>query len=182
MQEFTVNQACRLVGCTGNQLRYWDQIGLVKPSVQSTGGKPGVRRLYSFRDLVAIQVITGLLEGGMSLQRVREAFVYLRKKAGLDEHLASVRLLTDGRTIFGVDAHDGQILDALRNGQMAFLLTLGKVTADLDEKVAQLLPHREELALRLKRNASTSGQPGQEVVGLDGQSPSALLRPGRIGH
>lgn len=93
----------------------------------------------------------------MSLQRVREAFVYLRKKAGLDEHLASVRLLTDGRTIFGVDAHYGQILEALRNGQMAFLLTLGKVTADLDEKVAQSFPIAKSLRL-------------------------ALLRPGRIGH
>ncbi|MBI4261868.1 MAG: MerR family DNA-binding transcriptional regulator, partial [Actinobacteria bacterium] len=35
---FTAHQATRFTGCTPRQLRYWDHIGLVKPSVQSTGG------------------------------------------------------------------------------------------------------------------------------------------------
>ena len=48
MEGFTAHQATRLTGCTPRQLRYWDQIGLVRPSVQSTGGRPGVPRLYLF--------------------------------------------------------------------------------------------------------------------------------------
>ena len=44
MEGFTAHQATRLTGCTPRQLRYWDQIGLVRPSVQSTGGRPGVPR------------------------------------------------------------------------------------------------------------------------------------------
>ena len=72
---------CKFTGCTSRQLRYWDQIGLVEPSVQGTGGRPGVPRLYSFRDLVALRVVKSLLDGGMSLQRVRRAWEFLNKKA-----------------------------------------------------------------------------------------------------
>src|SRR5439155_3291970 len=50
MEGFTTHQACKFTGCTPRQLRYWDQIALVQPSVQGTGGRPGVPRLYAFRD------------------------------------------------------------------------------------------------------------------------------------
>jgi DNA-binding transcriptional MerR regulator len=83
VEGFTSHQACRLTGCTPRQLRYWDQIGLVKPGVRQTGGRPGVPRLYSFRDLIALKVVKSLLDGGMSLQRVRRAYEYLRR----EEHL-----------------------------------------------------------------------------------------------
>src|SRR5438552_17629395 len=98
MEGFTSNQASRLTGCTPRQLRYWDQVGLVQPSVQSTGGRPGVPRLYSFRDLVALRVVRSLLDGGMSLQRVRRAWDYLNSKAKLDRHLSEANLVTDGHS------------------------------------------------------------------------------------
>ena len=88
MERFTAHQACKFTGCSPRQLRYWDEIGLVTPSVQSTGGRPGVPRLYSFRDLIALRVVRSLLGGGMSL-RVRRAWDYLNRRAGLDRHLSS---------------------------------------------------------------------------------------------
>src|SRR3989442_5666429 len=135
VEGFTVLQACRFTGCTPHQLRYWAQIGLVRPSIQQTGGRPGVRRLYSFRDLVALKVVRALLDGGMSLQRVRRAYKYLREKAGMDEHLAGVKLITDGQSIFQVATEDGQILDALRQGQIAVFPANDKITANLDQGV-----------------------------------------------
>ncbi|HEV8420258.1 MAG TPA: MerR family transcriptional regulator, partial [Actinomycetota bacterium] len=102
MEGFTAHQASRFTGCTPRQLRYWDQIALVRPSVQQTGGRPGVPRLYSFRDLVALKVVKSLLDGGMSLQRVRRAWDYLNKEARLDDHLSEVKLVTDGKSIFKV--------------------------------------------------------------------------------
>lgn len=150
MEGFSVLQACRFTGCTSHQLRYWDQIGLVRPSVQSTGGRPGVRRLYSFRDLVALKVVKSLLDGGMSLQRVRRAYEYLRKKAGLDEHLSGVKLITDGQSIFRVAKDDGEILDALRQGQMAFFVAIDEITRNLDRGVAEFLRDREEFVETLK--------------------------------
>ncbi|HVE75675.1 MAG TPA: helix-turn-helix domain-containing protein [Actinomycetota bacterium] len=151
MEAFTVHQACQFTNCTEHQLRYWDQIGLVKPTVQSTGGRPGVRRLYSFRDLVALKVVKALLDGGMSLQRVRRAYDFLRKKAGLDQHLAEVKLITDGQSIFRVAKDDGEVLDALRQGQMAFFLAIDEITRNLDQGVAEFLRDREEFVQTLKQ-------------------------------
>ena len=59
---FTSKQACYLSGCTSHQLRYWDKVKLVSPSIQSSFGKPGVPKLYSFRDIVSLKVIKTLLE------------------------------------------------------------------------------------------------------------------------
>lgn len=151
MEGFGVLQACNLTGCTPHQLRYWDQIGLVKPSVQSTGGTPGVRRLYAFRDLVALRVVKALLEGGMSLQRVRRAYKYLRDKAGLEEHLAEVKLITDGQSIFRVAKDDGEVLDALKQGQMAFFLAIDEITRNLNQGVAEFLRDREEFVDTLRK-------------------------------
>src|ERR1041384_8814658 len=108
---FTSLQAGRFTGCTGNQLRYWDKIGLVKPSVQTTGGRPGVRRKYAFRDLVALKVVKSLLDGGMSLQRVRRAFEYLRDNAGLEDHLSQVQLVTAGQSIFKITKNDREVFE-----------------------------------------------------------------------
>jgi DNA-binding transcriptional MerR regulator len=151
MEGFTAEQATRLTGCTSHQLRYWDRIDLVRPTVQATGGRPGVRRLYSFRDLIALKCVRSLLDGGMSLQRVRRAYNFLRKKAGLDQHLSELKLVTDGHSIFKICHSDGEVLDALREGQMAFFLALDEVARSVDERVAEYLYEREEFITALKR-------------------------------
>lgn len=150
MEGFTSHQACRLTGCTPRQLRYWDQVGLVRPSVQRTGGRPGVPRLYSFRDLVALKVVKSLLDGGMSLQRVRRAYEYLRKKAGLEGHLSEVKLITDGQSIFKVARREGEILDALRHGQMAFFVAIDRIVRMVDAEVTEFRRDREQFVRALK--------------------------------
>ncbi|MDQ3991541.1 MAG: MerR family transcriptional regulator, partial [Actinomycetota bacterium] len=142
MEGFTSHQACRLSGCTPRQLRYWDQIGLVRPSVQSTGGRPGVPRLYSFRDLVSLRVVKSLLDGGMSLQRVRRAYEYLRSKAELESHLSEVKLITDGKSIFKVCRREGEIIDALRQGQMAFFVAIDSIVRQVDAEVSEFRTDR----------------------------------------
>jgi DNA-binding transcriptional MerR regulator len=149
MDGFTADQASRFTGCTAHQLRYWDRIGLVRPAVQSTGGRPGVRRLYSFRDLVALRAVKSLLDSGMSLQRVRRAYDYLRKRAGLEEHLAGVELSAEGDSILARD--EETIVDALREGQLAFFVTLDKVAAGVDGKVAQYLYDKEAFVGAVRR-------------------------------
>ena len=150
MEGFTSHQACRLTGCTPRQLRYWDQIGLVRPSIQRTGGRPGVPRLFSFRDLIALRVITSLLDGGMSLQRVRRAYDYLRRRAGLEEHLSEVKLITDGKSIFKVARREGEILDALRHGQMAFFVAIDEIARSVDAGVSEFRNDRERFVKALR--------------------------------
>ena len=118
--------------------------------MQATGGRPGVRRLYSFRDLVALKVVKSLLDGGMSLQRVRRAYEYLRGNAALDEQLSSVKLVTDGKSIFKVTKDDGEILDMLRQGQMAFFIAIDKLAVEVDSGVSEFIRDREQFVRTLR--------------------------------
>ena len=164
VEGFTVPQAVRLTGCTPHQLRYWDQVGLVRPSVQRTEGRQGKARLYSFRDLVALKVIRSLLEGGMSLQQVRRAYSFLRQKAGLDRHLADVKLITDGRSIFEIARNDGEILDALKKGQMAFCVAIDSIARSVDDGVTEFLRDRDHFLQALRGVESEQREARRESV------------------
>jgi DNA-binding transcriptional MerR regulator len=150
-QAFTAEQACRLSNCTHHQLRYWDRVGLVGPSIQGTGGRPGVRRLYSFRDLIALRVVRSLLDNGMSLQRVRRAWDYLRREGGMDGHLADVKLVTDGLTIFRVSSDDDELMDALREGQLAFFVAIDEIAREVEEDVTHFELDRNTFLTMLRR-------------------------------
>ena len=119
---FTSKQACYLSGCTSHQLRYWDKVKLVSPSIQSSFGKPGVPKLYSFRDIVSLKVIKTLLDNGMSIQRVRRAWRYLTRNGDLQDQLSKTKLISDGETIYSVE--ENEVFDALKQGQLAFFETI----------------------------------------------------------
>jgi DNA-binding transcriptional MerR regulator len=122
----------------------------VKPTIQGTGGRPGRRRLYSFRDLVALRVVRSLLDNGMSVQRVRRAWDYLRRSADMDQHLSEVQLVTDGQSIFKVE-DDAELLDALRTGQLAFFVEIDKITRSVAEDVSRFELDRESFLEMLRR-------------------------------
>lgn len=151
MDGFTAQQACQLTGCTPHQLRYWDRVDLLRPSIQSTGGRPGRRRLYSFRDLVALRVVKSLLDNGMSVQRVRRAWDYLRRTGDMEGHLSEVRLVTDGQSIFRVASDDEGLLDALRDGQLAFFVAINEITLEVEEDVSRFELDREQFLEMLRR-------------------------------
>jgi DNA-binding transcriptional MerR regulator len=141
-------------------------VDLVRPSIQSTNGRPGVRRLYSFRDLVALRVVKSLLDNGMSLQRVRRAWDYLRRNADMDGHLAEVKLVTDGRSIFKVAKEDDEVLDALREGQLAFFVAIDEITRSVEDDVTRFeldrntflqMLHRVEDDVREEQRRSSNG-------------------------
>jgi len=106
--------------------------------------------LYSFRDLVALKVVSSLLDGGMSLQRVRRAFEYLRGNAHLDEHLSSIKLVTDGQSIFKICKTDGDILDALRQGQMTFFVAIDELAGEVDHGVSEFIRDRDQFVRTLR--------------------------------
>ena len=115
--------------------------------------------MYSFRDLVALKVVKSLLDGGMSLQRVRRAWEYLNRKAGLDQHLSEVKLVTDGKSIFKVVRREGEVMDALRQGQMAFFVAIDEVTRQVSDEVAEFRRDRDQF-LRVLRDANREARLG----------------------
>jgi len=109
-----------------------------------------VPRLYSFRDLISLRVVKSLLDGGMSLQRVRRAFEYLRRNADLEGHLSEVKLITDGKSIFKVARRRGEVIDALRHGQMAFFVAIDQIARGVDADVASFRRDREQFVRALR--------------------------------
>jgi DNA-binding transcriptional MerR regulator len=123
----------------------------VRPSLQRTGGRAGRRRLYAFRDLVALRVVKSLLDNGMSLQRVRRAWDYLRRTGDMERHLAEVRLITDGHSIFRIASNDGEVIDALREGQLAFFVAIGEITREVADDVTRFELDRAQFLEMLRR-------------------------------
>lgn len=132
---FTSKQACYLSGCTPHQLRYWDKVKLVSPSIQSSKGKPGVPKFYSFRDIVSLRVVKTLLDNGMSIQRVRRAWRYLTRNGDLTKHLSEVKLLSENNTIYIQE--DDNVFDALKSGQLVFFNTIDSIAKDVEEDISK---------------------------------------------
>jgi DNA-binding transcriptional MerR regulator len=153
---YTAAQAARLAGCTGSQLRYWERTDLVVPT--------GENRSYTFRDLVALRVVTSLLEAGLPLARVRVALTFLAESG---EDLSGVRLVTDGVTVWAC-RDDGQILDALRAGQLALFVSVEQFVESLEADVRAFDAERSafvaDLVARERSSAAhpSSPRPGRE--------------------
>ena len=103
---------------------------------------------------MALRVVKSLLDGGMSLQRVRRSWDFLNKKAGLDRHLSEVKLVTDGQAIFKICRRDGEVMDALRDGQMAFFVAIDDIATGVQTNVRQFEEDRERFVRALREAAA----------------------------
>lgn len=136
-QTFSGKRAAEIVGITYRQLDYWARTDLVRPSVADARGS-GSRRKYSYRDLLELKVIKNLLDAGIKLESVRDAFAYLRENLG--EDIASANLVIAGNRSVVVQS-DEELIDVLRGGQGVLnILTLGNVKDELDAAIVQLHP------------------------------------------
>ena len=101
----------------------------------SSSPTPGDDGPYSFRDLVALRMVRSLLDAGLPLARIRRAVAEL---VGSGEDLAGLRLVTDGDRVWACH-DDGQILDALRHGQLALFVAVDRLAADVEAEVRAVL-------------------------------------------
>jgi uncharacterized protein (DUF433 family) len=91
--------AARFAGVSQKQLRYWDDTGLLSPSVKRQLSERNTVRLYSFPELVELRVIVGLMRMGMSIQRIRRIVQYLRHE-GHQAPLRELRFTVAGRELY----------------------------------------------------------------------------------
>jgi DNA-binding transcriptional MerR regulator len=136
-QSFTGKRTAEIVGITYRQLDYWARTDLVRPSITDAKGS-GTRRRYSYQDLLELKVIKTLLDAGIRLEMVRDAFSYLRDQLG--ENIASANLVINGSK--SVVAHSGQeLIDILQNGQGVLnILPMAGVKEQIDSAIIQLRP------------------------------------------
>ena len=131
-QGYSGTKAAQVVGITYRQLDYWARTDLVRPSMADASGS-GSRRLYSYRDLLELKVIKNLLDAGIRLESVRDAFSYLREHLG--EDVASVNLVISGRSSVLVRTGE-EIIDLLQQGQGVLnILPLAGVKEEVDAAI-----------------------------------------------
>lgn len=157
---FNSEDASKLTGATQSQLRYWDKLRLVQPSIQGTDGRPGKQRKYSFRDLVMLRVVVTLKANGLSLQRIGRAWNYLQRQ-GVDPR--DVKLVTDGESVYSVEADN--LLDLLREGQLSFFVELDKLACDVegDETLFEL--NRAQFLHHVRKSHQSVQTQLEEAVG-----------------
>jgi DNA-binding transcriptional MerR regulator len=137
MLAFVSKEVAKLFGITLRQLDYWVSTSLVTPSIIASKGK-GTTRVYDFQDLVQIRTIKALIEGGMSIQKIRKSVTKLKEWG--EEIPLTARLITDGDTIFKIVKDEDELIqavDTLREGQGVFFISIGKLRKEVEDKVTQ---------------------------------------------
>jgi DNA-binding transcriptional MerR regulator len=140
-QGFSGRRAAEIVGITYRQLDYWARTDLIRPSLADATGS-GSRRRYSYRDLLELKVVKNLLDAGIKLESVRDAFAYLRDHLG--EDVSAVNLVISGRRSVLVRSGE-ELVDLLRQGQGVLnILPLAGVKDEVDAAIYQLPSERSE--------------------------------------
>jgi DNA-binding transcriptional MerR regulator len=137
-QGFSGKRAAEIVGITYRQLDYWARTDLIRPSLADAEGS-GSRRRYSYKDLLELKVIKRLLDAGIKLESIREAFAYLRESLG--EDVASAHLVIDGTS--AVLVRGTELIDVVNRYQgqgVLNLLPMDGVIEELDSAVAEIFP------------------------------------------
>jgi len=118
-QSFSVNQAASFSGLSLAMVNYLCREAIVVPSDGPRRGR-GVQRLFSFGDIVVLRAIARLLEGGVSVYRLRSALKDLRVRHPeiTVTGMPAAYLVTDGRDV--LLHHRNGVIELLRSGQFSF--------------------------------------------------------------
>ncbi len=137
---YTPAQAARLSGCTVSRLDAWRRIGLVVPAEDAT---------YGFRDLVLLRMVGALLDEGVPMSRIRRA---VRALLDAGDDIAALSLVSEGDTVLAC-RDDGQVLDALRHGQLALFVSVGRLVDEVGTDVRAFDAERASFVERFRAQA-----------------------------
>ena len=136
---YSGKRTAEIVGISYRQLDYWARTDLIRPSVADARGS-GSRRRYSSRDLLELKLVKTLLDNGIKLESIRDAFVYLRDQLG--EDVTSAKLVIAGNSAILVHENE-QLIDVVNRYQgqgVLNLLALDGVKEQVDAAIVELHP------------------------------------------
>ena len=144
---YSGKRTAEIVGISYRQLDYWARTDLIRPSLADARGS-GSRRRYSYRDLLELKLVKTLLDNGIKLESIRDAFVYLRDQLG--EDVTSAKLVIAGNSAVLVHENE-QLIDVVNRYQgqgVLNLLALDGVKEQVDAAIVELHPEAGEPAAR----------------------------------
>jgi len=131
-----VPAVARIAGLSVHMVNYLCRHGIVEPSAGDRRGR-GVRRKYSYADMLLLRVVAKLLNQGTSVLRLKKSLTELQARGRTTQDLVTKKFVaTDGHNLY---FEDGGILELLDSGQMAFafVLELGSIRDEVLEKIEQ---------------------------------------------
>lgn len=152
VRAFSDEQASRLTGLSKHQLRNWDRIGFFQPSMAHPNRSMPLSRIYSFSDLIELQVLKTLRKDHKcSLQHLREVKRKL-EEIGEQRWSNTILYILDKRVVV-YDEETDQLEDIL-SSQQVLKIPLRVVKADMKSRIAELWARPEELigSFQQKRN------------------------------
>jgi hypothetical protein len=119
VQSYSVEQAAAFSRLSLSMVNYLCRTKIVVPSNGRKRGR-GVQRLFSFGDMVVLRAMAKLLEGGVSVYRLRRALAVFRSTHAsiTSSRMPASYLVTDGQEV--LLRHKSGVLELLASGQFSF--------------------------------------------------------------
>jgi DNA-binding transcriptional MerR regulator len=131
---FTPDQAERLSEVSQRRLAYWHKLGLVSPRYADDSRWLGYKRLYSFRDLVALRTLRSLRDDHhISMPELRKVDRCLRER--YSEPWSSLRFWVLSGKVFFTEPVLNRVVSSKRPEQMALAYEMEPVAAELRRRV-----------------------------------------------
>jgi DNA-binding transcriptional MerR regulator len=142
---FPDTRVAKIARISLRRLRYWEENGLVTPSIKRQLSPHNTVRLYSFQDLLSLLVVSELrTERDMSLQHIRRLVKHLQSR-GYESPLRELKFATVGREIY-FQHPDGAWEGDIRPDQIVL------------EKTIHLDPLRARIDAATRRPAKDAGR------------------------
>lgn len=143
VRAFTPELVQRIARISPRQLGYWEGLGIIRPTVAEYE-QPGLPRLYSFRDLIALKVAAEMRRRRMRPGRIK-ALIDEFERRGVNSPLLTLRFLGDpddeeGTGVYWYDPSVDGPMSARALDQLAdtYDLKLKDLRADLEGTIAEL--------------------------------------------
>jgi uncharacterized protein (DUF433 family) len=151
---FTADQVRSLTGLSKRQIQYWDEQQFIRPSLTARQGR-GRRRLYDFRDLVALRTAAQLRADHQSLQLIRRVDSYLRE-LDYEKPMAEIRFEVSGGELYFEEADTVRHARRPEQSVIRGTVPLGKLVRSLQADIAKL--DRRPTGLLERRRRTLGGK------------------------
>ncbi len=153
VQAFSEEHVAYLTGLTVHQLRYWDRTGFFAPSFASEDRREPLSRVYSFKDVVSLRVLSKLKEYKVSLQHLRQVSKKLAHLA--DDKWATTTLYVWKRKVLFAYP-ETKIPREIVSGQYAIpSIVLAAEVSDTQHTVEQFRKRSADNIGHIKRHRAT---------------------------
>ena len=136
---YSSGEVAALAEVTYRRLDLWVRRELIRSSGRRAAGK-GQRRLFTFNDVIEVRTLKALTAKGVRLAALTQCIQQLRRHMddNIERSFASIRLVTDGTTVFRyVPSKDHlESLDAY--SQFAFAFGLGEEISLMSIRASKL--------------------------------------------